>query len=75
MPQESLKIFMIKFPGHWLSGDAVVVAEDTAQALKLLSKELKQHGLPKGLKHSGQLKVTELDASKPIVYVLDDGDY
>ena len=58
---------------HWVGGSSVVVAEDEAEATQLLDAKLAEHGLKP--RAEVPYALTERDISKPVAFVLDDGDY
>ena len=62
-----------KFEGHWPVGTpAVVVAESAGQATAMLNDELERIGLPRS---ATETDFEQLMTSKPIVRILQDGNY
>jgi hypothetical protein len=68
-----MKIFTCDdFKGHYSVGtSAVIVANDGAEADKLLRGELKEHGL----ETNGHLTLREINITQPKAFILQDGDY
>lgn len=66
------KIFLSNFPGHYLTGNGVVVAPDLDTACQLLKESLETEGL--GDKFS-RVDVYELDTKTRKAHILFNGDY
>jgi hypothetical protein len=67
-----LKVYKAEFPGHYLGGEAVVVAKDEIAARKAVKEEMRQHGLTPNI---NDVQLTEVDATKPGFLHFWDGDY
>lgn len=69
-----LKVFSNnKFPGLYVGGAAVVIAESKEEALELLKTELDKHSLD-----SSDIRLqdmVELDLTTKAAIILHDGDY
>lgn len=67
-----MKVFSASFKGVWLQGDAIVVAETRQEALLLLKHELAKQNLGQNVSIDD---LYSIDATKPNVLILNNGDY
>lgn len=73
MARRALKVFTCKdHDAHYVGGASVVVAHDEAEALALLSAELREHGL---VPERHAMTLVPVDLRKPAAIVLHNGDY
>lgn len=72
--RKKLKVFTAGFHGHWIGGDAVVVAESKEDAYNILKAKLDSMHIrrPHNLKMEN---VVEVDLYTPGVTILSDGEY
>lgn len=63
--------FVFSCDGSWLGGNAVVIASDEAEAIRLLNQRLKQSGYST---ESTEL-VSQHDCGTAVLAYFDDGEY
>lgn len=66
-----MRAYVFRFPGEYLGGSAVVVAEDVDHAKRALMEKAK--GRPRAFREIEL--VQEFSLERPTVFYLDDGDY
>lgn len=67
-----MNAFTCEYPSHWLGANAVVVAEDTETAVKLIVAKAKSEGVRV---KASQIKIAPLDITTPGAHILFNGEY
>lgn len=70
-----MNVYLVRFAGHYLGAEIVVVAETQRKAFNSAKKEIAHLGLTSENEDLAMEDVELIDVSKPSVILIDNGDY
>jgi hypothetical protein len=70
-----MNVFLVRFMGHYLGGELLIIEETKRKAYNKAKKEIAEMGLQESVEHLSMEDVEIIDTNIKQVIVIDNGDY